>query len=57
MKELLGDILLGILSISIVVLARVLDLYVIQGITEIIWFLSGYMVCFLWDHWEEIWGE
>ena len=54
MKELLGDILLGILSISIVVLARILDLYVIQGITEIIWFLGGYMICFLWDHWEEI---
>lgn len=57
MKELLGDILLGILSISIVVLARILDLYVIQGITEVIWFLGGYMICFLWDHWEEIWGE
>ena len=54
MKELLGDILLGILSISIVVLARILDLYVIQGITEIIWLLGGYTICFLWDHWEEI---
>ena len=57
MKELLSDILLGILSISMVVLARIVDLYIFTGITEIIWFLAGYMICWLWDHWEEIWGK
>ena len=52
-KDLLKDILSGIILVALVVMARYLDIYVLQGITEIIWLVCGYMVCWIWNMGEE----
>lgn len=46
-KELLKDILRGIALVSLVVLTRCLDLYVLPGITEILWLVCGYLACWI----------
>ena len=52
-KELLKDILRGIISVALVLTARCIDIYVFTGITEIIWLVCGYMVCWIWNMGEE----
>ena len=43
------DILRGIISVALVLTARCIDIYVFTGITEIIWLVCGYMVCWIWE--------
>lgn len=52
-KDLLKDILRGIISVALVLTARCIDIYVFTGITEIIWLVCGYMVCWVWNEVEK----
>lgn len=48
-KQLLKDILRGIISVSLVVTTRWLDLYILTGITEILWLVCGYLASWIWS--------
>lgn len=47
-NELIKDILKGIILVSLVVATRWIDLYVLTGITEILWLVCGYLACWIW---------
>ena len=48
-NELLKDILRGIISVSLVVLTRCIDVYIFPGITEILWLVCGFLACWIWN--------
>ena len=48
-KESLKDIFRGIIAVILVVATRGLDIYVLPEITEILWLVCGYMVCWIWN--------
>ena len=49
MRELKQSILKGIISILLVVITRILDVFVFAGATEALWFACGYIIYWIWE--------